>query len=831
MTMLKFISCICVLIFTEILPGEVADEKVIVSKVVSSAPVIDGKLDDPCWKQAESTGLWKVLGKMSETVLGQWEAAPEKFVKAAASARVCHDAKNVYVAISVPAPADLPVSGKITQRDGNVWSGDDCVELFLDPGRQMRYYQILVNPLGTVADLRVQGGGEDLAWNAGAIVKVQKHGPGFVVEMAIPFSSLGTFRHHPGDAWGINFTREGPSGGGFSTWAPVGTTFNSPERFGLLIFGDRNSFYTKALTNLEKRLNKSEDVTSIQKQITAVRKQLQERNLTWSEFNTRQQEIETAIRQVELKGKTYLLWTKSIWGDIGPDEKVPATAKPLTVLKVIAGQNTRVPTGFLISNLTARPLMGHLVWNTPDPKVPSLARKKMTIRRGVYIELDNGRMIPDALVELPPGDLIEVPPRTTQVIWVEVDTHDLAAGIYKRTATFLPSYSGFTTTTFDLEVQILPVDLAGPAVKTFTYLADPNIQRFRFAAEDLVRHGVTTAYFIPALNKGYPVLDKDGNVVNLDTVTLDAILSNMEQAGVPRNQLTLLISLAMNVSWCRDLNVESSPRLVYGTEVWKKGFINSLRAFRDHLFKRGLTYEQILFYPVDEPCGDPDDPKTGAFAAFEGAGYIRQADPKFRLFANPYVKDEGAKYLPQWFKLFDVVEPYQGFLETNPAVVKACRESGREIWIYGIEAKVTASNTYRNLFWQSAAFGFSGNCAFWCYERYSGDMFNSYDPQPERPNVNADYGMAYVDFENEKVIPSRRWEAYYQGNQDFRTITICRELITQLKTQGTDTTVYEKTLAAEISKGRTGSSDEKDASRYNLFFLIMKMQKNINSKK
>jgi len=141
--------------------------------------------------------------------------------------------------------ADTHPWATITQRDGPLWE-EEAVELFLDPvGDGASYFEIEVNPLGTVLDLVLRrnrsGWRKDLAWDCeGLQVAVQRTRGGWGAELAIPFRSLVADMPPAGTEWRVNFLRiDRPLGRDreLSAWSPSFVeTFHAPERFGALRF-------------------------------------------------------------------------------------------------------------------------------------------------------------------------------------------------------------------------------------------------------------------------------------------------------------------------------------------------------------------------------------------------------------------------------------------------------------------------------------------------------------------------------------------------------------------------------------------------------------------
>ncbi len=133
----------------------------------------------------------------------------------------------------------------LTQRDAPLYT-EEVVEVFLDPvGDLAAYFEIEVNPLGTVFDLLVRrtrrGLLKDLRWDCEALrSEVTQNGAGWTATLAIPFASLSATAPVPGTRWRANFCRidrprDRPRE--LSAWSYTGVPlFHVPERFGVLEF-------------------------------------------------------------------------------------------------------------------------------------------------------------------------------------------------------------------------------------------------------------------------------------------------------------------------------------------------------------------------------------------------------------------------------------------------------------------------------------------------------------------------------------------------------------------------------------------------------------------
>lgn len=135
----------------------------------------------------------------------------------------------------------------LTERDGPLWT-EEVVEVFVDPfGDLESYFEVEINPLGTVVDLVLRrtasGWRKDFGWQAeGLVGTARRTDDGWTAELAIPFAAIGDAPPVPGTIWRANFLRiDRPGGVGteaeLSAWSPTGLrNFHRPEFFGTVEF-------------------------------------------------------------------------------------------------------------------------------------------------------------------------------------------------------------------------------------------------------------------------------------------------------------------------------------------------------------------------------------------------------------------------------------------------------------------------------------------------------------------------------------------------------------------------------------------------------------------
>jgi hypothetical protein len=224
-----------------------------VARMVTKAPKIDGKLDEPAWASAPTTGAF--VNTMTGT------AVPQK-----TEAKILWDKKFLYIGIE---NEDSDVWAKLDKRDDKLWT-EEADEIMIDAdGNGRSYVELQVAPNGNLFDtyLPERRKYEDtinpkmkpFAWNSKTVAKVRVDGTlnkredqdkGWTAEIAIPLEDVKgmddkstlTLPPAPGAVWRINmFRMDIPSGKPQQAagWSPpmVGD-FHALDRFGERVFGD-----------------------------------------------------------------------------------------------------------------------------------------------------------------------------------------------------------------------------------------------------------------------------------------------------------------------------------------------------------------------------------------------------------------------------------------------------------------------------------------------------------------------------------------------------------------------------------------------------------------
>ncbi len=185
--------------------------------------VIDGELDEACWRRADVATDFKLLERGG--------SATQR-----TECRVTYDAQNLYVAFVCLDARPREILARHLRDDGPVWR-DDCVEVFLDTQHDHKnYFHLISNALGTRFEEKGPAWPNPPSWNADWKVATRVSDHGWQVEMAIPFGSMGLGMPEPGTVWGFNANRQEYRLRERSSWAETLRSFHEPRHFGHLLF-------------------------------------------------------------------------------------------------------------------------------------------------------------------------------------------------------------------------------------------------------------------------------------------------------------------------------------------------------------------------------------------------------------------------------------------------------------------------------------------------------------------------------------------------------------------------------------------------------------------
>jgi hypothetical protein len=199
-----------------------------------AVPEIDGNLNDKVWKKAAVLGPFK-----------NYAIAKRKELYGSTTARMIYDDKTLYIAFICKDPNMPNVTTPKFENNLIFWTADDVeLEFAADP-QASYFYHIKIGVDNTRWDALTKSGvdaiGSDSSWTGTYQTAVQKQPDSWIVEMAIPWSTLKMTAPKSGDKLRGNLERRthrwSDNDSEFSSWSER-RTVRSPEaeHFGTLIF-------------------------------------------------------------------------------------------------------------------------------------------------------------------------------------------------------------------------------------------------------------------------------------------------------------------------------------------------------------------------------------------------------------------------------------------------------------------------------------------------------------------------------------------------------------------------------------------------------------------
>ena len=205
---------------------------------VATAPVMDGKLDDPVWSNAqEVTGF---------TLLSDSKISP----RVATHARAVTDGKDLYLGFRCAEPRVAEIETRIQPRDSDVWT-QESIEMMIDPaGDGKTFYHLIANISGGQYDSRITTNpkgapDEDGNWNGDWELKTSRGDKVWYAEVKIPFFAIGAdVIKNP--ILRINLSRScRVEKVEYSAWSPITISFNEPANMGTLVIPNADASYCR----------------------------------------------------------------------------------------------------------------------------------------------------------------------------------------------------------------------------------------------------------------------------------------------------------------------------------------------------------------------------------------------------------------------------------------------------------------------------------------------------------------------------------------------------------------------------------------------------------
>jgi len=429
-------------------------------------------------------------------------------------------------------------------------------------------------------------------------------------------------------------------------------------------------------------------------------------------------------------------------------------------------------------------------------------RDRLWLRSGMAIQSRVGYRVLDALPLVGIGDsptaTIEVPPGEYRLLWLNLRAYDLEPGVYRAKLRVREGGPDRTLLDSSLTLRVAPLRMPaadGRALSAYVWEYLVGWRQPPEAAEDLRAHGSNTFCLHPvALPR--PVFNRERTQLkSVDFTPLDEALARCGKR--PRMH---------SVFWGGN---PSFWGLKLTDPTQAAVFKQFILAWAKHLEQRGIGPESFFFYPLDEETSD---------RLIRVAQLINEADPRLQVFWNRVnAKDVKPELMHRLAPHIDIACPNiltQSGLDDTSRQEAAFREIRGKynptVWTYACKGPgrfMLPDRYYRDLSWRTFRIGGCGT-GFWCYS--DGSTWDAYEGKVH-------YGVVYYAKEAppgvtrvEAIIPSRRWEAFREGTEDFEHLDRLQKTIFAAKEAGTPSAAIERAasvLSAAV-EGVLKSSDD-----------------------
>jgi hypothetical protein len=301
------------------------------------------------------------------------------------------------------------------------------------------------------------------------------------------------------------------------------------------------------------------------------------------------------------------------------------------------------------------------------------------------------------------------------------------------------------------------------------------------AADDLQAHGVNTFLLHP---ESLPVPRFNPDRTALETVDFQVFDEALARLGHPRLH---------GVFWGETDGAKNWFDLDRPAE--RDCFKQWIRAWVSHLQERGFDWEDFFFYPYDEKIPE-------RFVLI--AQLLKEVDPRLRIYCNQV--NVAPEIMLRIAPTIDIWCPYyraELTAEQRQAFQTVREQYHPTVWTYACDGPAKAlspSTYYRRLPWRAFREGATG-AGFWCYACTS----NSWD---DYDGSDPDYGVVYYASDappgvlrgegeapaepEEAIIPSRRWEAWREGTEDYQYLHQLLETIRAARQAGVSAAEVEQ---------------------------------------
>ena len=475
-----------------------------------------------------------------------------------------------------------------------------------------------------------------------------------------------------------------------------------------------------------------------------------------------------------LLGTGLVCWKVDPWADLRGSifAPFPPSAPGEISLAMWQDEYEAAALGFtnLKTNTTRLTVLLSPLENAQGQAVSSTQRVWLREARAVAVR--KGYRVLDALPMVGIGDAeragLIVPPGESRVLWLTIRSLDLPPGRY-QTKLRIVAEPGAEEQVVALRVSVAPLrmpkaDERALRCYVWDYVRGYNLPKE--SVEDMRAHGVNLFVIHP---ESLPVPVFNADRTRVESVDFKLFDEALARAGHPRWH---------TLFWGEEQNRPFNFDLEKATE--RDCFKQWIAAWVTHLREQGLGYETFCFYPYDEKIPDRFVPI---------ARLIKEVEPRLQIYCNtinvsPEIMERIAPYIDVWCPYYrtltgEITAAQRQAFQT----VRATNHP--QVWTYACDGPaktLSPDRYYRQLSWLAFSQGATG-AGFWSYASSSGESI-----WDDTDGSDSDYAVIYFAEDappgvsrGQAIIPSRRWEAWREGTEDYEYLYQLRKTIQQAR--------------------------------------------------
>ncbi len=779
---------------------------------------VDGSLSNPVWRVAES--LPQMVNDRNRN-----NGAP---LPRTADLKVAYSKTAIYYGGTLWQDMQTCLA-KWDQHDLPVWD-DDNLELFLFvPGEDgNRLCQLVINPLGSLADLR----DGNINWNAeGIVIRTRRFDDRWTVEVKLPFASLPMDRPAPGDFVGARFCRwlhdRGNRFHGAQPQLIVGGN-DQRGRFAKLLFlaptgegaeaivAEANAYKADAFRRkfygrydrLSARFDEIDgaaasfrhSTNAVHREALAGLARMRDALAAFREEHgaalAARREVPAAAAEGLLAawaeferfadGAAYAMWEASPWALGSPTEPPPALAARMPKrLRFEQAGNEREQICLAVHGLLTGARLDLRLW--PETREPKNGTFVSSDSFEVYLEpfVDiEGETVTMPLVRAP-GNVVTVSPGRTVRVWVVFNSRGLRAGEYKTTLK-VKAMTGMDVKTREVPVEATVWDFALPEtrnwpMKSFFWSAfsfdHDEVALLELMHESHVTHGWSQHHrYQYGLHgeTGYWTAPRQGTGKKNPAHDFDDDVALHGNEAFLRRAKEL--GMRFVIGW-------GTPRSLDWFKATTKRFRDMGFEYEDFVYK-GLIADEFVRAQIPEWAKRRDEVMAWNTNLWFQAVLLSTPPP-----TGPSMEDIANARLPEFYKNWTVIRNLTKEKAGRGAdIMKLLAEKGCHVWSYECSHfmhKQPILRYYRLYPWEARLLGLEG-FAIWTAYSPKGDGWDSRD--------GFDDGVCWRGLDR-RPIPTKQLAAVREGLEDVAYMDRLEKELARAKSEGRAYPDFEKLLA------------------------------------